>query len=112
MKIPASIENNFLQEQLQNQSCADLTSLEKIIDSNPLVVTPCTLLSEVIQLMSQRWGSSCRLSTSEGNDSNSLISSSSASCVLVADKNQLKLKLILRKNSGQFTEMQLKYIRY
>ena len=96
MKIPASIENNFLQEQLYNQSFADSTSLERIIDLNPLVVNPSTPLSEVLHLMSQRWGSSCQLSTSE-NEAN-ILSSSSASCVLIADKNQLQ---------GIFTERDL-----
>ncbi|GEM_PF-1982994 len=96
IKIPASIENNSLKEQLQNQSLGDSTSLEKIIDSNPLVVTPSTPLSEVIHLMSQRWGSSCQLSNSETEGN--IVSSSSASCVLVADKNQLQ---------GIFTERDL-----
>ena len=96
MKIPASTENNSLQEKLQNQSFADFTSLEKIIDHNPLVVNPSTPLSEVIHLMSQRWGSSCQISNSEGN--NNILSSSSASCVLVGLENQLQ---------GIFTERDL-----
>ena len=96
MKIPASIDNNTFQEQLQNQSFTDFTSLEKIIDPNPLVVTPSLPLSEVIHLMSQRWGSSCQISTSETNDN--ILSSSSASCVLVASDNQLQ---------GIFTERDL-----
>ncbi len=97
MKIPASIDNNTFQEQLQNQSFTDFTSLEKIIDPNPLVVTPSVSLSEVIHLMSQRWGSSCQTSNSQANDNN-LLTSSSASCVLVASDNQLQ---------GIFTERDL-----
>ncbi|MDY6900939.1 MAG: CBS domain-containing protein [Cyanobacteriota bacterium] len=97
MKIPAQNCTNPLQEQVQNQSLSDLTSLEKIIDRNPLVVTPSVLLSEVIHLMSQRWGSSCQMSNSEINDRN-LLASSSASCVLVASDNQLQ---------GIFTERDL-----
>jgi signal transduction histidine kinase len=97
MKIPAQNCTNPLQEQLQNQSLSDFTSLEKIIDRNPLVVTPSVPLSEVIHLMSQRWGSSCQTSNSEINDSD-LLASSSASCVLVASDNQLQ---------GIFTERDL-----
>ncbi|MGB6301717.1 MAG: CBS domain-containing protein, partial [Rivularia sp. (in: cyanobacteria)] len=97
MKIPAQNCTNPLQEQVQNQSLNDFTSLEKIIDRNPLVVTPSVMLSEVIHLMSQRWGSSCQMSSSESHDSN-LLASSSASCVLVASDNQLQ---------GIFTERDL-----
>jgi signal transduction histidine kinase len=97
MKIPAQNCTNPLQEQVQNQSLNDFTSLEKIIDRNPLVVIPSVMLSEVIHLMSQRWGSSCQMSSSESHDSN-LLASSSASCVLVASDNQLQ---------GIFTERDL-----
>ncbi len=53
MKVPAQNYTNSLQEKPQDQSLADFTSLEKIIDSNPLIVTPSMQLAEVIHLMSQ-----------------------------------------------------------
>lgn len=100
MKIPAQTYTNPLQEQekSQNQSLSDFTSLEKIIDSSPLIVSSSVTLAEVIHLMSQHWSNSCQLSKTQTDDINSLLTSSSASCALVASENQLQ---------GIFTERDL-----
>ena len=52
--------------------------------------------------MSQHWGSSCKTVNSETDNSN-VLTSSSASCVLIADKNQLQ---------GIFTERDLVKLIY
>ena len=98
MKIPAQNEKNSLQEKPQDRFLADLTSLEKIIDPHPLIVTPYMQLAEVIHLMSQHWVTSCQMSETDSNDNNSLLTSSSVSCALVVLENQLQ---------GIFTERDL-----
>ncbi len=98
MKIPAQNYTNSLEEKPQDRSLADFTSLEKIIDSNPLIVTPSMQLAEVIHLMSQHWVTSCQMSETDSNDNDSLLSSSPVSCALVVLENQLQ---------GIFTERDL-----
>jgi signal transduction histidine kinase/ActR/RegA family two-component response regulator len=99
MKIPAQNKKNPLQEKPQNQSVSDFTSLEKIIDPHPLIVTPRMQIAEVIHLMSQHWVTSCQMSETDSSDNNSLLTSSnSVSCALVVSENQLQ---------GIFTERDL-----
>ena len=74
---------------MPNPSILDSLSLEQIIEPNPLIVAPETSLNDVIGLMSQAWGQSCRLAEPEGTAKDGLPTPVHASCALVMSESNL-----------------------
>ena len=65
-------------------------SLEQAIEREPLIVTPNTLVVEVINLMSQGWVRNCRLDNYDSaSDESLVIQEHSSSCAVVIDDGQL-----------------------
>lgn len=68
----------------------NLISLEQAMESKPLAVTPETLLSEAIELMSRNWTNSCLLTVREGISPAELFTSVDRSCIIAIADSQVQ----------------------